>query len=201
MRIGFVLECSPKGPDADIYPYLAKKFCPYFETRKGDIVTLTNMENVMNDGPMTAKVLLEAGCSYVFIIWDRMPKWNGVGNCEVYRDRLLEGFNVLGIDSSRIILCCIKDMLESWMLGDGKAITEYFQSFNPTHRLDKFPDYKSSVEQSKPEEKLLRYNGKYNKFTDNFKIIKLIDNFDKIANRNDSFKFFKESVEQICKTR
>jgi hypothetical protein len=198
MRIGFVLECSSKGPDADIYPYLAKLFCPNVEINKGDILTLINKSNVMNEGAAAIKILLETGCDYVFVIWDRMPKWGGTGNCEAHKATIVENLNSLGIDSARVVLCCIKDMLESWMLGDGNAITEYFQSLNPSHRLSRFPDYKSSIEQSKPEEKLVKYNGRYDKYSDNFKIVKRIKDFGKIATRNDSFKFFKESVEKIC---
>ena len=196
MRIGFILECSPKGPDADIYPYLAKLFCPTITIEKPE--TLVNKANVMNEGAEIAKILLETGCDYVFIIWDRMPKWGGDGNCESHKATVDEKLNALGINKSKIILCCIKDMLESWLLGDGKTITAYFQSFNPTHKIETFPDYKSAIDQCKPEQKLSKYNSKYNKFTDNFKIVKMISDFDKIANRNDSFKFFKESVEQIC---
>ena len=41
MKVGFVLECSPKGPDADIYPYLAGEiFCPKVEVAKPE--TLVN---------------------------------------------------------------------------------------------------------------------------------------------------------------
>jgi hypothetical protein len=201
MRIGFILECSSKGPDADIYPYLAKLFCPKFEIENTDVLTLNNKANVMNEGPAATKILLESGCNFVFIIWDRMPKWGGTGNCEDHRNTIIAGLDSLGIDKSMVILCCIKDMLESWMLGDGNAITEYFQAFAPAHRLSSFPDYKSSVEQSKPEEKLMRYNGRYDKYSDNFKIIKLIKDFGKIANRNESFRFFKESIEEICQVK
>jgi len=195
MKIGMILECSPKGPDAKIYPYLAQKFCPALEIEEPE--TLINKANVMNDAPLVAQTLLESGCDYVFIIWDRMPKWGGSGNCADHSAQVTKGLDALKVDRGRIVLCCIKDMLESWMLGDGSAITKYFQSYT-THPLPAFPDYKSAVEQSKPEEKLSRYNGRYNKFSDNLKIVELIADFNKIAARNDSFKHFKESIEAIC---
>jgi len=195
MRIGFILECSPKGPDADIYPHLAKKFCPSADIHSP--ITLVNKANVMSEGPIVAKTLFEEGCDYVFIIWDRMPKWNGTGKCTDHIASIEAGLDALKINKSRIILCCIKDMLESWMLGDGAAITQYFQNLT-THPIPNFPDYKSEIDQSKPEEKLSRYNSKYNKYTDNFKIVKLIDDFEKIAKRNESFGHFKRSVERIC---
>jgi hypothetical protein len=195
MKIGFILECSPKGPDADIYPYLAAKFCDKLTIAKPE--TLVNKKNVMNDGPRVAKTLLESGCDYVFVIWDRLPPWGGTGNCDEHIAELHAGLAALGVDIHRVFCCCIKDMLESWMIGDGKIITSYFQKFT-NHKLEIFPDYKSSVEQSKPEEKLSRYNKRYNKFTDNFEIVKTMTDFKKIAQRNESFKFFKESVEAIC---
>jgi hypothetical protein len=151
----------------------------------------------MEEGASVALILLETGCNYVFIIWDRMPKWQGTGNCDHHKEILEQNLDALRVNKSRIILCCIKDMLESWMLGDGASITAYFQGLT-THRLTQFPDYKSEIEQSKPEEKLMKYSRKYNKFTDNFKIVRLIQDFNKIAARNDSFKFFKESIEKIC---
>lgn len=194
-----ILECTLMGPDADIYPYLAKRFCPRLIIEKSDIITLNNKPAVINDGPEVAKLLLESGCEHVFIIWDRLPKWGGTGNCADHTTALSEKLDTLGVEKTKIILCCIKDMLESWMLGDGAAITEYFQALSPSHRLSQFPDYKSEIDQSKPEEKLKRYNGRYDKYTDDFKIVKLIKDFDKIANRNASFRFFMRAVENICR--
>jgi hypothetical protein len=199
MRIGMILECTSKGPDAIIYPYLAKLFCAMLMINSADIITLTNKANVMSEGPEIAKLLLNSGCDYVFIIWDRMPKWGGTGSCEDHKKEMSNGLSSSGVDRDKVFLCCIKDMLESWILGDGSAITEYFQSFSPSHRLRQFPDYKSAVEQSQPEEKLKRYNKRYDKYSDNFKIVKLIKDFDKISRRNDSFKYFKECVESICR--
>ncbi len=195
MKIGFILECSPKGPDADIYPYLAGKFCDKLTIAKPE--TLVNKKNVMNEGPLVAKTLLDSGCDYVFIIWDRLPKWGGTGNCDDHTAEIHKGLSIQGVDIGRVFCCCIKDMLESWMIGDGAVITRYFQSFT-NHKQDSFPDYKSAAEQAKPEEKLSRYNNRYNKFTDNFAIVKTITDFKKLAQRNESFKHFKESVEAIC---
>lgn len=196
MKVGFVLECSIKGPDASIYPYLAKKFCPTIEIAKPE--TMGNKQILEQEGPLVAKTLLEDGCDFVFIVWDRMPKWGGSGSCEAHKEAINAGLDGLDVDKGKIFLCCIKDMLESWMLGDGQTITAYFQQYSPTHVLGSFPDYKSEIDQSKPEEKLSRYNGRYNKFTDNFEIVKRITDFNKIAKRNNSFAFFKESVEKIC---
>src|SRR4051794_5793561 len=103
MKIGFVLECSPKGPDADIYPWLAIRFCPELEIVKPE--TLLNKYRVMNEAPLVAQTLLNDGCDYVFIIWDRMPKWGGTGKCEEHISSLEDGIIQLGVNRERIILC------------------------------------------------------------------------------------------------
>ena len=141
MRIGFILECSPKGPDADIYPYLAKIFCPKLEIEKPE--TLINKENVMTDGPDVAHMLLETGCDHVFIIWDRMPKWGGTGKCEDHISTLETGLNKLGVDGRRVTLCCIDEMLESWLVADGRGIDGWLSAktkhdlpgFNPNSAI------------------------------------------------------------------
>jgi hypothetical protein len=196
MKVGFVLECSPKGPDADIYPYLAGEiFCPKVEVAKPE--TLVNKENVMNDGPLVAQTLIADGCDYVFILWDRMPKWGGSGNCDKDIAILENGLARLTVNREQVILCCISDMLESWMIINGKFITQYFQQFSPK-QLQAFGDNKDKASQFKPKERITKYNGRYNDYTDNFKIVKLIDDFSMHARWNDSFKFFKENVERIC---
>src|ERR1700736_6385447 len=118
MKIGFVLECTLNGPDSQIYPWVAQKICPHLEIAKPE--TLGNKENVIQDGPIVAQTLLEDGCDFVFIIWDRIPKWGTTGKCEDHIKSLQQGIEKLGIDEKKIILCCIDEMLESWMIVNGQ---------------------------------------------------------------------------------
>lgn len=197
MKVGFVLECSKGGPDAIIYPKLAKEFCDAIQETQAK--TMSGKHNLMAEGAAVTQLLLdEDECDYVFIIWDRMPKRGGTGKCADDTQAMEQSLVAVGVNLERVILCCIKDMLESWMIGDGAAITAYFQSLAPSHKLKAFPDYKSEVEQMDPEEKLWRYNKRYDKFSDNVKIIEYIDDWDKIAKRNNSFGHFKQRVEEIC---
>lgn len=195
MRIGFVLECTPQGPDADIYPYVTRKICPGLTISKPE--TLRNKQNVMNEGPLVALTLLETGCDYVFIIWDRMPRWGGTGRCTEHKAQLEAGLAQFGVDQSRVFLCCIDEMLESWIVADGRGITAYFQSLT-THNVGTFADCKKPSQQTSPKERIERFNGRYNDFTDDFKIVKCMPEFNRPAQRNASFRHFKESVEQIC---
>jgi len=195
MKVGFVLECSPKGPDADIYPYLAKIFCQNLELAKPE--TLINKQRLMNEAPLVAQPLISDGCDYVFIIWDRMPKWGGSGKCDEHVAILEQGLVQLNVNRAQIILCCISDMLESWIIINGQYITQYFQQFSPKP-LQSFGDNKDRASQFDPKNRIKKYNGKYNDYTDNFKIVQLINDFSMHARWNDSFKFFKESIEFIC---
>ncbi len=196
MKIGFVLECSPKGPDADIYPYLAKNiFCPNLDITKPE--TLVNKQRLINEGPLVAQTLIDDGCDYVFIIWDRIPRWGGSGRCNEHIALLEDGLTQLAVNRAKVILCCISDMLESWMIVNGQFITNYFQQFS-TKPLQYFGDNKDTASQSDPKNRIKKYNGRYNDYTDNFKIVKLIDDFDMHARWNNSFNFFRESVKGIC---
>lgn len=195
MKVGFVLECSPKGPDAEIYPYLANVFCKNLELTKPE--TLVNKQRLMNEGPLVAQTLIDDGCDYVFIIWDRIPKWGGTGKCEDHIATLEEGLTQLHVYRAQIILCCISDMLESWIIVNGKYITQYFQQFSQKP-LQSFGDNKDKASQMDPKSRIKKYNGKYNDYTDNLKIVQSIIDFTMHARWNASFKFFKESIELIC---
>jgi hypothetical protein len=204
MKIGFILECQPKGPDADIYPYLANVFCPGLELEKPE--TLVNKANVMNDGPEVAKILLESGCDYVFIIWDRMPKWGGTGRCEDHITTVEAGLTELKVDRTKIVLCCISEMLESWLIADGRGINNWLAA--KTNRdIRKFDDHATEAEQTAPKERIKRYLGehfpkwKYNDYQDNFAIVKQFPDFERAARRNNSFAHFKENIERVCSER
>jgi hypothetical protein len=195
MKVGFILECSPQGPDALIYPYLANLFCKKLELTKPE--TLVNKQRLINEGPLIAQTLIVDGCDYVFIIWDRMPKWGRSGKCEDDIAILEQGLSQLKVNRDQIVLCCISDMLESWMIVNGKYITQYFQQFS-TKPIQYFGDNTDKASQSDPKNRITKYNGRYNDYIDNFKIVKLIDDFRMHSRWNDSFKFFKESIESIC---
>jgi hypothetical protein len=200
MKIGFILECSLNGPDALIYPWVAKKICPHLEIEKPE--TMGNKKNLITEGPVVVQALIETGCDFVFIIWDRMPKWEGgTGKCEDDVRTLEEGLKNLGIDNDKVVMCCINEMLESWLIVDGQAITDYFQGLAPHVRLKHFGDNKDKASQASAKNKIKKYNGRYNDFTDNFKIVKLMKDFEMPAKWNHSFGYFKNSVEDICAIR
>ena len=201
MKVGFILECSPKGPDAIIYPYLAKKLCPDIAIMKPE--TLINKANVMNDGPIVAQTLLETGCDHVFIIWDRMPKWGGTGKCEEHTATLQAGLKLLNIDLDQITLCCISDMLESWLIADGRGIDNWLAQ-KTNHAIKSFGDHKTNSEQTEPKDRIKKFlsenyrKWKYNDYEDNFAIVQHLPDLERVAKWNQSFAHFKEGVDSIC---
>jgi len=201
MRIGFVLECQTGGSDATVYKYVAERLCPTLSIEKPK--TLVNKIGVFNEGPAVTQTLLETGCDFVFVIWDRKPRFGVLGNCETDIATFNLSLVQLNIDLQRVFVCCIDEMLESWLIIDGRGFDRWLQ-LKTNHPLADFGDHTSRAEQSDPKNRIrafLRINygaWKYNESEDNFEIVKHLPDFDRAARWNESFRFFKESVEAIC---
>ena len=98
---------------------------------------------------------------------------------------------------TKVIMCCIDEMLESWLIADGRGVTNYFQSLN--HQSPKFDDHKTRAEQTAPKQRLEAYNGRYNEYKDNLGILHgLNKDYSRAAKWNDSFGEFVNAVQQIC---
>jgi len=202
MKVGFILECRTGGPDAVIYKYVAEKLCAALEIEKPK--TMVNKLRLINEGPIVAQTLFESGCDYVFIIWDRKPRWHDtLGNCNTDREALNLSLIALGVDITKVILCCIDEMLESWIIADSRGFMSWIRS-KTHHALSEFGDHKTKAAQASPKERIKNYlrvnfnKWKYNDYEDNIEIVKMFPDFNRAANWNSSFKFFKESIEEIC---
>lgn len=197
MKVGFVFECQDQGPDELLYTQVAKDLCPNFQISRENISPLGNKHAVINDSALDVQTMFANGCQYVFIIWDRMPKWGGTGKCDDHKETLTAKLQAFGIDMSKIIMCCIDEMLESWLIADGRGVTNYFQSLK--HLNPKFPDHKSKAEQTAPKQRLEVYNGRYNEYKDNLGILLgLNKDYSRAAKWNESFGEFVSAVQQIC---
>ncbi len=197
MKVGFVFECQPQGPDELIYTKVARDLCNHFEILQENISPLGNKQIVINDSALDVLTMFDNGCEYVFIIWDRMPKWGGSGRCSEHIKSLTENLTQAGVDLNKIIMCCIDEMLESWLIADGRGVTNYFQRLN--HLSPKFPDHKKKTEQTAPKQRLEAYNGRYNEYNDNLGILLgLNGDYSRAARWNDTFGNFISSVQRIC---
>lgn len=196
MKVGFVFECQPQGPDEQVYTYVARQLCSKFEILPENISSMGDKKTLIQECAMDVKIMLDSGCNYVFIIWDRMPKWGGTGRCEEHKADLSKNLKTEVVDQSKVIMCCINEMLESWLISDGRGVTNYFRKFS--HQSPVFDDHKSPSEQTAPKERIKKFNGRYNDAVDNIGIVKELPDFNRAAKRNDSFGYFKTSVDDIC---
>jgi hypothetical protein len=197
MKVGFVFECQPQGSDEQVYTYVAKKLCDKFEILPENISSLGDKKTVLQESAIDVKIMLDNGCRFVFVIWDRMPKWGGTGKCSDHKSEITKNLTTEKVDLSKVVLCCIDEMLESWLISDGRGVTNYFKEIN--HLSTEFPDHKKKTEQTSPKERIKKYNGRYNESVDNIGIVKALPDFTRIEKRNDSFAEFASAVKEICK--
>ena len=124
MKVGFIFECQDQGPDELLYIQVAKDICENVEILQENISPLGNKHAVINDSTLDVQTMFANGCEYVFIIWDRMPKWKlGTGKCADDKATLTQKLGVGGVDIAKVIMCCIDEMLESWLIADGRGVT------------------------------------------------------------------------------
>jgi hypothetical protein len=191
MKVGFVFECQDQGPDELLYTQVAKDLCNNFEISQENISPLGNKHAVINDSVLDVQTMFKNGCQYVFIVWDRMPKWKlGTGKCADDKATLTDNLAAAGIDMTKVIMCCIDEMLESWLIADGRGVTNYFQSLN--HLSPKFDDHKTKAEQTAPKQRLESYNGSLGILNG------LNKDYSRAAKWNDSFGEYVNAVQQIC---
>lgn len=196
MKLGLILECTKEGPDKAVYEYVISKLCAGMEVES---VTLDNKKNLIEGVGKAAASLLATGCDQVVVLWDLMPPWGG----EVCRksdcDKIIADLETSKVDLGKVKLVCVEAEMESWMIVDGRGVTDYFQS-KSSRKLEPFGDKKRADEQSKPKDKIRRYNKRYNDYIDNIGIVKRLPDFNMAARWNDSFKRFKEFVVSKCPT-
>jgi len=198
MKVGFVFECQDQGPDEVLYTQVAKDLCNNFEISQENISPLGNKHAVINDSTLDVVTMFKNGCEYVFIVWDRMPKWkDGTGKCDDDKSTLKKNLTGAGVNMDKVIMCCIDEMLESWLIADGRGVTNYFQNIN--RQSPKFDDHKTRAEQAAPKERLSAYNGRYNEYKDNLGILKgLNKDYSRAARWNKSFGEYVDAVNRIC---
>lgn len=192
IKAGMILECTPQGPDAKIYPHVLKTLCPSMEVEKPE--TMTNKKRLVEQGPEVAKLLLDTGCDVVFLIWDRMPKWEGTGKCADGEGELSSALTALGVDLKRIVFCCIDEMLESWIIADSRGVEEFVKVQTHPHPQKKF----RATGPSNPKGQIKNYWAPFNDFLHAWPIVQAMPDFDRAAKGNVSFGVFCETVRRWC---
>jgi hypothetical protein len=128
MKIGMIFECGPDGADKKVCEHLARRLSPDIETSS---VTLDNKPELISECGNTAASLLSEGCERIVIVWDLYPPRRGKGDkpCRKEdRENIAKSLLEAGVTSPNVYLVCIEEELETWLLADGRAISQYLST-------------------------------------------------------------------------
>jgi hypothetical protein len=182
MKLGLILECTKNGPDKAVYEHVTQRLCPDMAVQS---ITLDNKRKLEEQAGDASALLLSDGCMAVAIIWDQIPTWGGEKCLKNDRERIITALNTAGVDLKKVKLIGMDEMLESWLIADGRGATAYFQGLT-VHPIEVFSDRKTPAKQKKPKEQLKKYNKRYNDYTDNIKIVQHLPDFERVGRYNAS---------------
>ena len=195
MKIGFIFECGPEGPDVQVCRHLVHKLDPIIEFISS---TLDNKKKLVENCGTVAKVLLDE-CEKVIIVWDLYPAWRerGMRPCR-HEDRqaIFRSLQAENVDLSKVFMVCIQEELEAWLLADNRAVTAMLKPLKHPHPVGRISKYSNPDRIKNPKTTLTRIfnhelgNGRgYVDYQHAILIAKEISNFNRIR-RSDSFKRF-----------
>lgn len=131
MKVGFIVECGPKGAETQVIPHLARRIAPSFELVEP--VSLDSKEKLRRECGRWTKALLEIGCERVLILWDLMPDWGeykGKGCRHDDKEQIYQSLKNAGVraNDKRIRLICIEKMMEAWLIADERALVAFLST-------------------------------------------------------------------------
>ncbi len=131
MKVGFIVECGPKGAEVNVIPYLARLVDQSIEV--DNPVSLDDKDKLRRDCGPWVKKLLDRGCERVLIVWDLMPDWDeykGRGCRHDDKEKIYASLKSADIQprDDRVRLVCIEKMLEAWLLADERALSAFLQT-------------------------------------------------------------------------
>jgi hypothetical protein len=191
MKLGFILECGPQGADLKVCKNLVDRIMP---KSQATFKTLDVKPKLVSGCGAVAKQLIDDGCERVYIIWDLYPAWRvkGMKPCRKEdRDNIFDSLNKAQVPLERVHLICIEQELESWLIADGRALSEFLS--RPTI-LVKIKDSKEPDKVQNPKKYLTKHfcqNGKgiYTDYLHAEKLVGLIPDFQKLK-KSETFKRF-----------
>lgn len=198
MKIGFILECGPEGADVKVCKHLVHKINAEIEFVS---LALDVKPKLISGCGKAAKQLLASGCEKVFIIWDLFPKWRTGKPCRKEdREAIFEALNDAGVSHTTVNLVCIEQELESWLIADGRAISEFLSTET---RKVAIKDTKNPDIAQNPKKILNQYFNKnkgrdYVDYQHAEKLVKLIPDFSKLR-KSVTFRrfYYKLSGEEL----
>jgi Domain of unknown function (DUF4276) len=188
MKVGMIFECGQNGADGKVYPYLAKQIRPDIDISPFFLDSKPKLIERCGDA---AKSLLEIdGCEQIIIIWDLQPPWQTkkedfcpIADCVRIRNSF-QNAQLTSVQLQKLHLICIVQELETLLLFDVQAISEYLKGF--TNRPCKVRHIPHPENHKDPKDVLYRIFQshrcrKYEDRRDAEKMIKLV-NINKLRN-------------------
>ena len=155
MKIGFIFECGPEGPDVQVCRHLVYKLDPTIEFFSS---TLDNKKKLIEDCGAVAKVLLDE-CEKVIVVWDLYPAWRerGMRPCRhEYRQAIFRSLQAENLDLDKVFLVCIQEELEAWLLADDRAVTAMLQPLKHPHPVSRIKRFSNPDSIRNPKMRLTR---------------------------------------------
>jgi len=153
MKIGFIFECGPDGPDVQVCRQLVHKLDPTIEFVPS---TLDNKKKLVEDCGAVAKVLLDE-CEKVIVVWDLYPAWRarGVKPCRhADRQAIFQSLEAESVDLDNVFLVCIQEELEAWLLADNRAISAMLKPLKHPHLVGRVSRPRHPDRISNPKKRL-----------------------------------------------
>ena len=195
MKVGFIFECGPEGPDVKVCRYLVHKLDPKIEFFSS---TLDNKKNLVDECGAVAKTLLDE-CEKVVVVWDLYPAWREKGERPCRREdrqAIFQSLQAESVDLSKVFLVCIQEELEAWLLADHRAVTAMLQPLKHPHPVSRISKFSNPDSVRNPKQRLTKIFtqelGPRRRYVDYWHAIMLVREISdlKRIRRSDSFRRF-----------
>ena len=195
MKIGFIFECGPNGPDVQVCRHLVYQLDPTIQFISS---TLDNKKKLVEDcGPVANTLLSE--CEKVIIVWDLYPAWRekGIKPCR-HEDRqeIFQSLQAENVNLNNVFLVCIQEALEAWLLADHRAVTAMLQPLKHPHPVSRISRFSNPDRIRNPKKRLTKIftqelgpRRRYLDYRLAIMLVREITDFSRIR-RSDSFKRF-----------
>ena len=195
MKIGFIFECGPDGPDVQVCRHLVHRLDPTIQFVPN---TLDNKKKLVEDcGPVARALLSE--CVKVIIVWDLYPGWRekGIKPCR-HEDRLtiFQSLRAENVDLNKVFLVCIQEELEAWLLADNRAVAAVLKPLKHSHPVGRISRFSNPDSIRNPKKRLTKIftqelgsGRRYVDYQHAIMLAREIPDFNRIR-RSDSFKRF-----------
>jgi Domain of unknown function (DUF4276) len=198
-KVGFIFECGRDGPDYQVARYLLGRLNQNIEMEPR---FLDNRPRLLSECGPVAYELLKT-CKRVVVMWDLIPPWEKSKKpCRSDHKALAsKSLNDAKVKLSKIVLMCVEQELECWLMADRRALQIVLSGLKHPHQVGQLPEYNRPDRQiAKPKTELIsifqRELGRTRKYSDRNHALRLaqaIPDWTRIK-RSNSFRRFAEKA-------